>query len=77
MDELNEIARLGRIKNREKLTKESNFEFLKSESSAAEQNLKKRFNNDTNDDTNDDGKTRDKISDINMILSRLGNTVTK
>ena len=36
-------------------------------------------NNTTNVDTNDDnydGKIRDKISDIRMILSRLGNTIT-
>ena len=41
----------------------------------------KHFNNNTNDDynTNDDtyqGKIRDKISDIRMILSRLGNIIT-
>ena len=35
----------------------------------------KHFNNNTNDDTYDD-KIRGKISDIRMILSRLGNTVT-
>ena len=37
-------------------------------------------NNTTNVDTNDDnydGKIRDKISDIRMILSRLGDIVTK
>ena len=33
-------------------------------------------NDDTNDDTYD-SKIRDKISDIRMILSRLGNIVTK
>ena len=32
-------------------------------------------NNNTNDDTYDD-KTRGKISNIRMILSRLGNIVT-
>ena len=41
----------------------------------------KHFNNNTADDNNTnghtyDGKIRDKISDIRMILSRLGNTVT-
>ena len=47
----------------------------------------KHFNNNTNDDNNNnddnntnddtyDGKIRDKISDIRMILSRLGNTIT-
>ena len=37
----------------------------------------KHFNNNTNadNDTYDD-KIRDKISDIRMILSRLGNTIT-
>ena len=37
-------------------------------------------NNGVNDNTNDDtydGKIRDKISDISVILSRLGNIVTK
>ena len=39
-------------------------------------------NNDVNNNTNDDddtydGKIRDKISDIRMILSRLGDIVTK
>ena len=44
----------------------------------------KHFNNKTNDNdnnnTNDDrydGKIRDKISDIRMIVGRLGNTITK
>ena len=32
-------------------------------------------NNNTSDDTYD-GKIRDKISDIRMILTRLGNTIT-
>ena len=40
----------------------------------------KHFNNKTNDDTNNnntnDDKIRGQISDIRMILSRLGNTVT-
>ena len=36
-------------------------------------------NNNVSDDDNDDtydGKIRDKINDIRMILSRLGNTIT-
>ena len=49
--------------------------FLKSEISALENNFMKHFNMNTNDDTYDD-KIRGKISDIRMILSRLGNTVT-
>ena len=34
-------------------------------------------NNDTNDDDDDDGKIRDKISDIRVIFSRLGDIVTE
>ena len=39
-------------------------------------------NNDVNNNTNDDdgtydGKIRDKISDVRVLLSRLGNIVTK
>ena len=36
----------------------------------------KHFNNTNDDDDIYDGKIRDKISDIRMILSRLGNMVT-
>ena len=68
------------IKNRDKLTKEGLIvSLLKSESSNAEHNYMKHFNNNTNDDNNNntyDGKIRDKMSNIRMILSRLGNTVT-
>ena len=78
--ELKEIARLRTIKNRDKLTKEGLIvSLLKSESSNAEHNYMKHFNNNTNDDNNNntyDGKIRDKMSNIRMILSRLGNTVT-
>ena len=75
--ELKEIARLRRIKNSDKLTKENLIiSLLKSESSRAERNYMKHFNNsNTNDDTNDD-KIRGKISDIRMTLSRLGDIVT-
>ena len=73
---------MRRIKNKDKLTKEGLIiSLLKSESSNAERNYMKHFdnanddNNNTNDDTYD-GKIRDKISDIRMILSRLGNTIT-
>ena len=66
---------MRRIENRDELTKEGLIiSLLKSESSSAEHNYMKRFNNHTNDDTYD-GKIRDKISDIRMILSRLGNMV--
>ena len=41
----------------------------------------KHFNNNTDDDDDDydtyDGKKRGKISDIRMMLSRLGNILTK
>ena len=78
LDELKGIARLRRIKNRDKLRKEDLIiSLLKSESSSVEQNFKKLFNNNTNDDDDTyDGQIRSKISDIRMILSRLGNIVT-
>ena len=77
IDELKEIARLRRIKNRDKLTKEGLIiSLLKSESSDAERNYMKHFNNNTDDDDTYDDKIRGKISDIRMILSRLGNIVT-
>ena len=74
---------MRRIKNRDKLKKED----LKLESSNVERNYMKHFNNNNNnsntnvdsnvnvDDTYD-SKIRDKISDIRMILSRLGNIIT-
>ena len=71
---------MRKIKNRDKLTKESLIiSLLKSESSNAERNYMKHFNNNTDDDDDDDtydGKIRGKISDIRMILSRLENTLT-
>ena len=68
---------MGRIKNSEKLPNEELIALLlKSESSTTERNFKKLFNNNINDDTYDD-EIRGKISNINMILSRLGNIVTK
>ena len=87
IDELKGIAKLRRIKNRDKLKKEGLItSLLKSESSNAEHNYMKHFNintnvdNDNNNKNNNndayDGKVRDKISDIRMILSRLGNTIT-
>ena len=74
IDELKEIARLRRIKNREKLTQEDLIiTLLKSESSDAERHYVKHFNNNTDDDDTYGSK----ISDIRMRLSRLGNIVTK
>ena len=89
IDELKEIAKLRRIKNRGKLKKEGLItSILKSESSNAERNYMKHFdtnadksnvdnnaNGDDDDDDTYDGKIRDIISDIRMILSRLGNTI--
>ena len=86
IDELKEIAKLQRIKNRGKLKKEGLItSILKSESSNAERNYMKHFNtnvdnnnvdNNANDDTYDD-KIRDKIRNIRVMLSRLGDIVTK
>ena len=76
IDEFKAIARLRRIKNIDKLTKKPLIiSLLKTESSDAERNYLKHFKNNTGDDTYD-GKTRGKTSDIRMIFSRLGNTVT-
>ena len=70
---------MRRIKNIEKLTKEDLIlTLLKSESSALENNYMKHFNNNNTDDNDTyDDKIRGKISDIRMILSRLGDIVTK
>ena len=77
IDELRGIAILGRIRNSDNLTKEDLIiSLLKSESNPAERNYMKYFNNSTNDDTYDD-KIKGKINDIRIILSRLGNIVTK
>ena len=68
---------MRKIKNRDKLTKESLIiSLLKSESSDAEHNYMKHFNNNTDDHDTYDGKIRGKISDIRMMLTRLGNTLT-
>ena len=88
IDDLKGIAKVRRIKNRDKLKKEDLIiSLLKSESSNAEREYMKHLNNNTNDDNNNtnddtyddtyDSKIRDKISDIRMILSRLGNILTK
>ena len=63
---------MRRIKNYDNLTKEDLiFSLLKSESSPAERNYIKYFNNSTNDEI------KSKITYIWIILSRLGNIVTK
>ena len=72
---------MSRIKNSDKLTKEDLIiALLKSESSALEDNFMRHFNNNNNNKNTDDNDTYDdkirgKISDIRMILSRLGNIV--
>ena len=72
IDELQEIAKLRGIKNYDNLTKEDLiFSLLKSESNPAERNYMEYFNNSTNDEI------KSKINDIRLILSRLGNIVTK
>ena len=78
IDELCEIARLiGFDNKRFKSTKEDLIlSLLKSESNPAERNYMKNFNNSISDDTYDD-KIKSKINYIRMILSRLGNIVTK
>ena len=65
---------MKRIKNRNKLRKESLIiSLLKSESRNVECNYIKHFNNNTDDGAD---KVRGKIRDIKMIFSRLGNIVT-
>ena len=72
------------LKNIHKLKKEGLItSILKSEISNAKHSYMKHFNtnvdnNTTTVNTNDtyDGKIREKISDIRMILSRMGNTIT-
>ena len=72
IDALQEIAKLRGIKNYDNLTKEDLiFSLLKSESSPAERNYIKYFNNNTNDEI------KSKINYIRIILSRLGNIITK
>ena len=69
---------MRRIKKRDKLTKEDLIiTLLKSASTALENNFMKHFNNNNTDDDTYDDKIKGKISDIRMILSRLGNIVTK
>ena len=69
---------MRRIKKRDKLTKEDLIIILlKSASTALENNFMKHFNNNNTDDDTYDDKIKGKISDIRMILSRLGNIVTK
>ena len=76
-DELREIGRYRRIKNYDNLTKEDLIiSLLKSESNPTERNYMKYFSNSTSDDTYDD-EIKSKTNYIRLILSRLGNIVTK
>ena len=72
IDKLQEIAKLRKSKNYDNLTREELiFSLLKSESNPAEHDHMEYFDNSTND------KIKSKINDIRLILSRLGNIVTK
>ena len=72
IDELQEVARLTRIKDYDDLTKEDLIlRLLKSEGNLTERNYMKYFNNSTND------KIKSKINDIRLIYSRLWNILTK
>ena len=69
---------MARIKNSDKLKKEGLItSLLKSESSYVERNYMKHFNNTNDDNNTNDSKIRDKIKDVRIILSRLGNTITR
>ena len=70
---------MRRVKNRDKLKKEGLIiSILKSESSNAERNYMKHFNiNVDNNNVDNNVKIRDKISEIRVIISRLGDIVTK
>ena len=60
------------IKNYDNLTKEDFiFSLLISENNPIERNYMKYFNNSPNDEI------KSKINDIRLILSRLGNIITK
>ena len=85
IDELREIAKLRRIKNSDKLKKEDLIiSLLNSESNnpnVDNTNIVNNTNvdndnNNTNDDDTYDSKIREKINDIRMILTRLGNIIT-
>ena len=77
IDELRGIARSRRIENYDNLTKEDLIiSLLKSESNPEERNYMEYVNNSTPDYTYDD-KIKGEINDIRIILSRLGNRVSK
>ena len=72
IDDLKKIAILKKIKNYDKLSREDLiYTLLRSESYSVETDYEKYITNDTNDEI------KGKINNIRMILSRLGDTVTK
>ena len=73
IDELQGIAKLRGIKNYNLTKEDLIFSLFKLESSPPECNYIKYFNNNNN--TNDE--TKSKINYITIILSRLGNIITK
>ena len=80
VNELKEIARLRRIKNRDELKKEDLIiSLLKSEISDAERNYMKHFNNNTVDDDTFDGKIRGIkcIQFLTNVGSTLGHSFVK
>ena len=69
---LQKIAILRRIKNYNNLSREDLiYTILRSENNLVESNYMKYINNNTDD------KIKAKINNIRIILSRLGNIVTK
>ena len=72
IDNLKKIAILRRIKNYDNLSREDLiYIILRSEKNPVESNYAKYINNNTDD------KIKAKINNIRIILSRLGNMVTK
>ena len=72
IDNLQKIAILRRIKNYDNLSREDLiYTILRSESNLVGSNYMKYINNNTDD------KIKAKINNIRIILSRLGNIVTK
>ena len=68
---------MRRIKNSDNLAKKDLIIILlKSGSNPLERNSMQYFNNSTNDDTYDD-KIKSNINVIKIMLTRLGNLVTK
>ena len=74
IDDLRKIAKLRKIKNYDKMSKEDLiYTLLRSEKNLWEDNHIKYTSNNINDD---DG-IRAKINNINIVLARLGNIIAK